>query len=131
MSYYTFDFCLDSRVAEVLAPEERDVTSLNGWDYTAKPNVPYRRKFQVTLEGLRWYPNGDALTDPRYNALRLEQFYTYHRKHVPFLFQHEYLGQLLVRFNSPLSVPKALPNSNGLCDALQVQLIHHNPSWTM
>lgn len=133
MAEFNFNFCIGSRVAEVIAPEEPSVKDFNGWDYTPQPVLPYRRKFKVTLEGLRWrfLDNGtiDYATDPERNAGVLEAFYTTHRKHKPFNFTHEWLGTLEMRFETPLNVPKALPDSGGLLEALEVNMIHHNPSY--
>ena len=129
---YEFEFCKNSRVAEVIAPEEPKVKDFNGWDYTPTPVVPYRRSFKITLEGLRWYTNEDGLdvtTDPEHNAGRLEKFYEEHRLHVPFVFNHEYLGLIELRFSNPLNVPKAMQNSQGLLEPLEFTAMHHNPSF--
>ena len=45
-------------------------------------------------------------------------------------YDHEWLGTLELRFKNPLSVPKALPNSGGLLDTLEVMAIHHNPTYS-
>jgi hypothetical protein len=129
-----FDFAPNTHVAEEIPPEEATATSMNGWDFTAKPAVPYRRKFKLTMSGMRWFlnENGDGLdllSDPKHNAGRLLQFYQDHRKWDSFEYHHEYLGQLTCRFDAPVSVPKALPNSNGLVPDFEIQLVHHNPSF--
>lgn len=133
MAEFNFDFCLNSRVAEIIAPDEPTIRDYNGWDYTPKPPMPYRRRFKVILEGLRWYylDNGniDYATNVGQNAGVLETFYEGHRKYKPFNFDHERLGVLELRFDAPLSIPKALPDSGGLLAALEVQMIHHNPSY--
>lgn len=132
MAEFVFDFCTASRVAEIIAPDELEIRDFNGWDYTPVPYLPFRRKFKVTLEGLRWYLGDGELdfdADPEHNAGRLEGFYVQHRMYKPFEFQHEYLGNLELRFAEPVSVPKALPNSNGLIDALEIMMVHHNPSY--
>lgn len=133
MAEFNFDFCPNTRVAEVIAPDEPSIKDFNGWDYTPKPVLPYRRKFKVTLEGLRWIFSDsgtiDYATDPDHNAALLEQFYVDHRKWRAFNFSHEYLGTLEVRFENPLSIPKAMANSNGLIDPVEIMLIHHNPSF--
>jgi hypothetical protein len=133
MAEFNFDFCIGSRVAEIIAPEEPGIRDYNGWDYAPRPTLPYRRKFKVTLEGLRWYylDNGtiDYATNPERNAGVLEAFYEEHRKWKPFNFTHERLGSLELRFEAPLSIPKALPDSGGLIEALEVMMIHHNPSY--
>ena len=133
MAEFNFDFCLNSRSAETIAPEEPTVRDMNGWDYTPRPVLPYRRKFKVTLEGLRWHFNADGTidyaTNPEYNAGVLESFYKGHRKHKPFNYRHEWLGLLELRFDNPVSVPKAIANSGGLVDSLEIMMIHHNPTY--
>lgn len=133
MAEYNFNFCPNTRVAEVIAPQEAEIQDFNGWDYTPTPVLPYRRRFKITLSGLRWYLSDfgglDFFTDQEHNAGLLEQFYADHRKHKPFNFVHEYLGLLEMRFDSPVSVPKAIPNSGGLIDSLEIQTIHHSPSY--
>lgn len=133
MAEFNFNFCPTTRVAEIIAPEEPTVRDFNGWDYTPRPVLPYRRKFKVTLEGLRWYYLQDGTIDysanPERNAGVLEYFYEDHRKWRPFNFLHERLGLLELRFESPLSIPKALPDSGGLVPALEIMMIHHNPTY--
>lgn len=133
MAEFNFNFCENSRVAETLAPEEPIIKDFNGWDYTPQPVLPYRRKFKITLEGLRWYFNDDGTidyaTNPTMNAGVLESFYAGHRRHKPFNYQHEWLGLMELRFDTPVNVPKAMPNSHGLVDAFEITAIHHNPSY--
>lgn len=133
MAEFNFDFCPNTRVAETIAPEETSIRDFNGWDYTPRPVLPYRRRFRITLEGLRWYFNSngtiDYVTDIEHNAGVLESFYTDHRKHKPWNFQHEWLGLLELRFDNPLSVPKAEADSYGLLEPLEIQAIHHNPTY--
>lgn len=134
MAEFTFNFCVGTRAAEVIAPEETQVKDFNGWDYTPNPVLPYRRGFKVHLDGLRWYLDtaGTALdlaTNVNYNAGLLETFYKDHRMHKPFNFQHEYLGLLECRFSAPVSMSAAIPDSGGLLERLTIQMIHHNPSY--
>lgn len=127
-----FDFCPNSRVAEELPPEEVVAASMNGWDFTAKPKIPYRAKFKVTLYGMRWYLDGaelDTITDAEHNMGRLRTFYLLHRTWDTFTYEHEYLGDLTVRFDKPLNFPAAIPNSDGRIEPLELTLIHHNPSF--
>ena len=131
---FNFQFCPDSRTAETIAPEEPSIRDMNGWDYTPDPVLPFRRRFKITLEGLRWYFTDagaiDYSANPEYNAGVLESFYAGHRKHKPFFYEHEWMGVLQLRFENPLSVPKAMPNSGGLLEPLEIMAIHHNPSYT-
>lgn len=106
---------------------------MNGWDFTAKPRVPYRPLFKVTLEGLYWYINGsgfDLAKNPTINAGRLRNFYKDHQTWDKFTFNHEYLGVITCRFASPVNLPKALPNSGGLLPPVEVTLVQHSPGYT-
>lgn len=132
---FEFDFCPNTRVAEKIAPKEDEVKDMNGWVYHPKPYLPFRASYKVTLEGLRWYldtisGNLDSTRDLEHNAGRLEAFYLAHRLYKPFIFKHEYLGNLRVRFSEPVSVPKALPNSGGLIPAFEVNFIHHTAEYS-
>lgn len=129
-----FDFCTTSRVITELPPEEPSAISFNGWEFTSAPATPYRRGFLVKLHGLRWYLNsaGDALdvtTDPEHNAGRLQNFYRTNRQYGTFDLDHEYLGTIVCRFSAPVTIPAALPNSDGLVEALEVKLLHYNPGY--
>lgn len=129
----TFDFCPNGTVPELLPPESPNVVTMNGWTFSAKPSIPYQRKFRLTLHGLRWYlqSNGmfDETTAPTLNARRLEKFYETNGTWDNFQWTHPHLGLLTCRFASPVSLPAGLPNSNGLLPAVEVTLIHHNPGY--
>lgn len=130
----TFDFCLGTRVVEEIPPEETTVVSFRGWDFTSRPNTPYRAKFRVMLYGLRWYLNGagtafDVTTDPTHNAGRLRDFYIANRQWDTFTFAHETLGNLTVRFTAPAVPPASLPRAGGLIAPFEVTLVHHNPGY--
>lgn len=132
MSNQTFDFCNTSRVAEELPPQEQPTMSMNGWPFTSKPKVPYQREFKVTLDGLKWYLNvgGTALdetTDTTRNVGRLLRFYRDHRLWDSFLYNHEYLGIIRVRFSKPVTVPKAKGDTGGKLDSVEVNLVEHSP----
>lgn len=133
MADFLFDFCPNTRVAELLAPEEAAPKDFNGWVYHPTPTLPFRPSFKVTLEGLRWYqaPNGNLLTtqNPQHNAGRLEAFYRLHRLSKPFNFQHEYLGMLEMQFASPVNVPKAVKNSGGALEALEITMIQYGVNY--
>ena len=273
MSNLIFDFCKTSRVIEEIPPDDPIVTSMNGWDFAAKPKTPFRRTFKITLNGMQWFlttatrllyagevvVNGsfsdstqwnltnytisdgfltsglttgnnayqdtgtttvvgdvydicvvvkdagsgtvgvslgiaaantaymgtttlttgenkltavvnnsagnlritfttsstatkptiihsvsirkrlglatnyipiDPLGYPTRNAGRLLEFYQAHRLWDSFIIWHEYLGSIRVRFNKPIRLPAGKPDSNGLCDPIEVELIEHSPSYT-
>lgn len=127
-----FDFCPNTRVAEELPPEAMRATTMNGWDFTSRPSIPYRPSFKVTLEGLVWYLNGnqlDVTRNPANNAGRLRNFYVEHLTWKTFDFNHEYLGLIVCRFASPVALPKALPDSGGLLPPVEVTIIQHSPGF--
>ncbi len=129
----TFDFCSNSRVIEEIAPQELAVTDMNGWTFAPKAKTPYRPQFKVTLHGLRWIMGSGVLnvtTEPERNAGRLRAFYIENRMNGTFTLNHEYLGAITCRFAKPVSIPAAIPNSNGLIDAFEVTLEWHNPPWS-
>lgn len=105
---------------------------MNGWEFTAKPSIPYRPQFKLTLSGMRWRLSGSALdvsTDPTTNAGRLREFYKTNRRWGVFSYNHEYLGTINCRFAAEVVIPKALPNSNGLIADFEVTLVQHNPGY--
>lgn len=130
----TFDFCPKSLVPETLPPEPASGMSLNGWNFSAKPTVPYQKTFKVTLHGLQWYLNVDGtfdrLKNRTYNARVLEEFYEKMGTWDNFSWFHPHLGALQVRFKSSVIIPAAIPNSNGLCNPVEITLVHHNASFT-
>lgn len=130
----TFDFCPKSLVPEMLPREQASVVTMNGWTFSAKPTTPFVKSYRLTLYGLRWFLDNndyfDDSTNPTINASRLENFYQQHELWKPFLWTHPHTGvEKAYRFKTPVTVPKALPNSGGLIDALEVQIIEHNPGY--
>ena len=130
----TFEFCPASNVPVTVPPEAQSVTTMNGWTFSSRPNVPYCRKFKVKLQGLRWYLQSggyyDKDTNPAYNAHRLEKFYQRHQQYKPFRWFHQHLGLIEVRFAAPVELPAGIENSGGLLEAYEITLIEHNPGWS-
>lgn len=129
----TFDFSPDRHVPETLPPDPIQTVSMNGWTFSAKPTVPYVRKFKITLYGMRWYlqTSGlfDSTTDPTFNARRLEAFYEANGTWDNFTYVHPHFGSMQCRFSGALTIPAALPNSAGLIDGFQVELIQYDPGY--
>lgn len=130
----TFDFCPDRLVPRTRPPASPGRgMSMNGWFFSARPNVPYQKTFVVKLHGLTWYtqPNGlfDADTNPGFNARRLELFYEQNGTWDNFAFDHPHLGTLQCRFAEPVEVPEGAPNAGGLIEAFEITLIEHNPGY--
>jgi hypothetical protein len=134
MANEVFTFCPSRTVPETLPPESASGTSFNGWTFTAKPGVPYQRKFKLTMHGLRWYTDPDTelydiITNPDFNARVLEQFYERHQTWKPFDWTHQHLGLMVVRFANPVTVPAAPKNNSAWLDPLEITLVHHNPGF--
>lgn len=129
----TFDFCPDSQVPELLPPDPVQGMSMNGWNFSAKPNVPFQASYKVTLHGLRWHlqSNGlfDNTTNPTINARRLEEFYRANGTWDNFTWVHPHIGALVVRFAQTLVIPAGMPNGNGLIEPVEIRLVHHNPGF--
>lgn len=127
-----FDFCPDSRIFVEQAPTEREPIAFNGWQSTVRPTDPYRRSFKVKLMGLRWFLTPKALDEavnPEINAGRLLAFYRKHRQYKPFWVHHEYLGPIQCRFSAPVNVPAGAPDSGGLIEVVEIDMVHHNPRY--
>lgn len=131
-----FDFCPDSQVPQTLPPEATKAVSMNGWEFTARPTVPYQKKFKVMLHGLKWFLNPttglfDTTSSPTINARRLELFYEAHGQWDPFTWNHPHMGPLTVRFASGVLIPPGTKDSGGLiADPVEINLIHHNPGFS-
>lgn len=129
-----FKFAPESQVPVTLSPDPVQGMSMAGWNFSARPSVPYQRKFRVTLYGMRWYLNEytglyDRITDPEHNAHLLELFYQEHGTWQAFYWNHPHLGRLKVRFAAKVDVPEGIQNSGGLVDKFDITLIHDNPSF--
>jgi hypothetical protein len=130
----TFEFCPNRMVPETLARDTPDGMSLGGWQFTARPTTPFQRRFRITLYGLKWFLDPetdeyDIVEEPEFNARLLELFYQAHETWNPFIFPHPHLGDIVVRFLSPVSVPKGIKDGGGLIDAFEITLVEHNPGY--
>lgn len=133
MANETFNFCPNSLVPVTVPPEAQPFITMNGWAASARPNIPYQKRFKVTLHGLRWYLDGaglyDVTSNPTTNARALELFYERHGVWRPFNWTHPHMGALVVTFQAPVTVPAAMANSAGLIDPLEINLLHYNPGF--
>lgn len=60
---------------------------------------------------------------PEINAGRLEDFYFNHRTWKKFIYPHPLYGDLAVRFNKPLSLPKGVINGGGIIESFEVRFL--------
>jgi hypothetical protein len=118
----------------LMPPDPVKGISMNGWTFTAKPTIPYQRKWKVTLHGMKWFlqSNGlfDTTTQPMINARRLELFYQSNGVWDNFSWTHPHLGALTCRFDAAVAVPAGIPNSGGLIEAFEITLVEHNPGYS-
>lgn len=130
----TFTFCPNGQVPKIISPEPTSVISMNGWQATSKPSIPYQKRFSVMLHGLTWFTNPttglfDTTTKPTVNARLFELFYEANQTWDTFTWKHPHIGDLTVRFFTKVDVPPGKENSGGLIDPFEIQLIHHNPGF--
>jgi hypothetical protein len=71
----------------------------------------------------------DSKITPTINARALELFYQANGVWDNFTWVHPHLGSLTCRFATMVTVPAALPNSNGFLEPLEIVLLHHNPGF--
>lgn len=107
---------------------------MNGWNFGSKPTQPYQLRFTVIVHGLTWFLQSgglyDTTTSPTINARRFEQFVQARGTWDAFTFPHPHLGSISCRFASLPEVPLGIPNSGGLIEAFEVELVHHNPAYS-
>jgi hypothetical protein len=130
----TFNFCPNSLVPVTLPPDVQQGMSMNGWQFTGRPTVPYQKRFKVMLHGLRWYthPNSghfNPTANPTINARALEIFYEKHGVWSAFKWMHPHYGEQVVRFFNTVTVPEGIPDSGGLINPVEINLIQHNPGY--
>jgi hypothetical protein len=130
----TFLFSPQSLVVETIPPDPVQGVSMNGWAFVSKPQIPYQRRFKVTLHGMRWIMNSDGTYDvtttPNTNARALEVFYQAHLIWDNFLFGHPHLGNLTCRFATAVTVPASPARNAGFLDPLEIMLVEHQPAYS-
>lgn len=93
------------------------------WIHTGSlPNKPYR------WNGTTWAlsttsVNLNIMKQPEINAGRLDSFYNTHKLHKKFIFPHPIYGNMAVRFNKPLVLPKGIKDGGGALEAFELELI--------
>lgn len=96
----------------------------NDWDYVTKPTTPISRMFTLYFPVMKYFESPDTLNflDRRYSADHLDSFYQRHEMWSEFLYPHPKFGNMVVRFDSPLALPKGITSGEGAIEAFQVKL---------
>ena len=85
-----------------------------GYEFASRPKGPPQITFQLTFKMMFWWitkvGNIDRAYDPDSytgsNIAALIDFYELHQLYDPFIYPHPSRGELICRFDKPLSVPK-------------------------
>lgn len=97
------------------------------YQFDAPPVGPDQRIFTLNFESMvRLLDSSGAMditTMREVNAGALLRFYEDHRLYKPFYYPHPWLGQIIVKFNTALELPKGIKNGNGWTEAFSVELI--------
>jgi len=108
---------------------ELNASGTTGRSYTkvGRLNTPTARSFRLVFPTLGCYPKPDGTLDleasPRLNFALLDRFYRTHRTAESFIYPHPTYGNLKVRFQEPLTLPKGLPGGNGFLTGVEVKLL--------
>lgn len=107
----TFDF--DYHSMSTKYPETGIRMKLGGsYTYTSTPTEPPARIITLHFDenAMRIFMTApgvpDVTRDPAINFNRLDAFYRKHELHMSFIYPHEIYGNLIVKFNKPLEMPK-------------------------
>lgn len=121
----TFDF--PYHTVRTQYPNSGDSMVLGkSYEFTSKPKAPDQRLFILSFPGMKLFVNTDGTinttTLPKLNYRVLEQFYEAHRQWDTFIYPHPYLGNINVRFATPLNGPNPIPKGNGALEGFEIQL---------
>lgn len=100
-----------------------------GYEFSAAPQLPVQRRFQLSFELIQWFLDDageiDATIQPQLNALALDEFYRFHYTHRAFIYPHPVYGNLTVKFASdaPFQMPKSLVGGNGATDRFELVFV--------
>jgi hypothetical protein len=97
-----------------------------GYQFAAKAPHPGQRIFVLSFVGMRYVVTGgvlDKVTDPTKNMGKLQDFYEAHMLYEPFIYPHPVLGNVTVRFNRPLQIPKGMSGGFGVVEDFELEFI--------
>ncbi|AJD82915.1 hypothetical protein PJWF_00021 [Achromobacter phage JWF] len=122
----TFNFPVHT-VGEKYSESGTRVKLGNSYQFDSPPVGPDQRIFTLNFESmirlLDETGQMDTTTMREVNAGALLVFYETHRLYKPFYYPHPWLGTIIVKFNTPLDLPKGIKNGGGWCEAFSVELI--------
>lgn len=99
----------------------------NSYVFTAPPESPDQRKFNLTFPAMQYYVptpgTVDITTNPTRNAGTLEKFYTDHKLYATFIYPHPVYGDVNVKFNKPLKIPQPVAGGSGVLNPFDVEFI--------
>ena len=123
----TFDFPYHS-IEDQYPETSNPIQFGRGYRFASKPKGPTQYTFLLTFAAFRWFLDQDGVPDPavqpHINIKALIDFYDAHMMHEYFIYPHPWRGNLRCRFKTPLKIPPAGPNSKGLVEGIQLQLIY-------
>lgn len=129
MTYQTFDF--PYHVPRTSYPEDQTVRFGGGYTFATKPDEKMERTFTLSFTAMKYYFDqntnrwDDYTTNSNNNAHALEKFYIDHRMYKRFIYPHDVLGNIVVRFKKPLEMPQGVMGGTGVLPPFEVQLVEH------
>lgn len=123
----TFDFPFHGTPQVTYPPRAQPVSFGGGYEFTTKPEGPPQRVFTLSFTGMQYFVDGsdnvDESVSPQRNMHAMDLFYQEHETWKRFIYPHPVYGNLTVRFQKPLEVPKGIKQGNGVVEDFTVTLI--------
>lgn len=109
-------------------PESGTRAQLGGsYVFTTPSTDPEQRKFTLNFKVLKYFVDDSGTIDDtlgfEYNLQRLDNFYQLHRLNTSFIYPHPVYGDVTVKFNKPLKIPKGLAGGNGIVEDITIELL--------
>ena len=98
----------------------------NSYVFTTEPTAPDQRTFTLDFAAMKFFfLNGvlSPIPEAKINILALDLFYQRHKLWKSFIYEHQVYGNLTVKFNKPLKIPKGIPGGDGVVASFSVELI--------
>lgn len=102
------------------------VTFGGGYQFVSKPQHKGQRIFTLYFTGMKFYLTNGVINNtdsPTLNMQKLIEFYEAHELYEPFTYPHPVFGNVTVRFNTPLEIPKGYSGGTGVVEDFQIELI--------